>query len=96
MTYVALTPAAQQDLAEIWEYSEAHWGRDQAVHYLQEVRDALQRVSEHPERARPCDDVRAGYRKFPVGSHHIYFVERSTRIEVIRILHQRMDPRRHV
>lgn len=42
------------------------------------------------ERRSPVSQVRA------IGSHLIFYVERDLHVDVIRILHQRMDPTRHV
>ncbi len=45
---------------------------------------------------RACDDVRPGYRKHAVGSHVLYYRLISGEIiDVVRILHQRMDVPRH-
>lgn len=38
-----LSPAAQQDLAEIWDYSCEGWGVDQAEDYLRTFERALER-----------------------------------------------------
>ena len=41
-------------------------------------------------------DVRDGYLKHPIGRHFIFFRTTDDGIEVIRILHQRMDVGRHL
>lgn len=40
--------------------------------------------------------VAMGYRSYAIGSHAIFYRTRSAGVDVIRILHQRMDPSRHV
>jgi toxin ParE1/3/4 len=40
--------------------------------------------------------VRAGYRSSRVGAHVIFYREFPEGIEVVRILHQRMDVRRQL
>ena len=42
------------------------------------------------------DDVKAGYVKFPVGSHVIFFRKSESGIDIIRILHQSMDAELYV
>lgn len=37
MTAVALSPRAQRDLDEIWNYTEAHWGTEQAETYTRQL-----------------------------------------------------------
>lgn len=96
MSDYRLTPAAQRDLSSIWDYTEAHWDAHQAEVYIGEIRAAVERVADDPRRGRRCDDIREGYRRYSIGSHLLFFVERSGGIDVIRILHQRMDPARHM
>ncbi len=90
-----LTPAARRDLSGIWDDTQERWDARQAEMYIDELRAAIERVAEQPERGRSCDEVRINYRRYSVGSHLIFYVEAESGIDVIRILHQRMDPERH-
>lgn len=63
---------------------------------MTEIRAAIERIADDPLRGRPCDDVRGGDRRFGVGSHLLFYVESSAGVDVIRILHQRMDPTLHL
>lgn len=94
MRAVRLTPAARRDLSSIWDYTQDRWDARQAEIYIGELRAAIERVAEQPERGRRCDEVRENYRRYAVGSHLIFYVEAEPGIDVIRILHQRMDPTR--
>lgn len=41
---------------------------------------------------KQCDEIMPGYRKFPQGSHVVFYKEGSNCvIEVVRILHKSMD-----
>ncbi|WP_373692918.1 type II toxin-antitoxin system RelE/ParE family toxin [Agromyces silvae] len=40
--------------------------------------------------------MRDGYRRYGIGSHILFSVENVDSVDVIRILHQRMDPTRHL
>ncbi len=40
MAEYRLSPAAQADLDEIFDYSAAHWGLEQALRYTQMLADA--------------------------------------------------------
>ena len=42
------------------------------------------------------DDIRMGYRKLPIGSHFIIFRLVDDVVEIIRILHQRIDIPSHL
>ena len=49
-------------------------------------------LSENPDVVKTCDEIRKGYRKFPLGSHMI--LDKYTgnqQILVFRALHKRMD-----
>ena len=96
MTRIRLTPAARDDLSSVWDFTCDRWDARQAKTYLLDINEAFERLATDPERGRHCDDIRSGYRKYPAGSHLIFFVAHEDGIDVIRILHQRMDPTRHL
>lgn len=91
-----LTPAAQQDLSSIWDFTQERWGENQAEVYILEMKAAIERIAADPLRGRTCDDIREGYRRYGIGSHLVFYIERADSVDVIRILHQRMDPTLHL
>lgn len=94
MSSFRLSPAAQRDLSQIWDLTEERWGIRQAEADLEDLRDAIERIAADPTRGGTCDDIRKGYRCHG-GSHLGYYVDRADGIggvDVILILHQRMDP----
>lgn len=100
MSTYRLTPAAQRDLSSIWDYTREQWDENQAETYILEIRNAIERIAEWPDRGQTVDAIRAGYRRYAIGRHLIYFIAHHDRdhdrVDVIRILHQRMDPTRHL
>lgn len=87
-----LTLKARRDLAKIALYTEKRWGRDQRKLYLKGFDDAFYLVAETPSIGRECDFIRKGYKKYPQGSHILYYkLGSKTKVEIIRILHKRMD-----
>ncbi len=96
MSGYRLTPAAQRDLSSIWDFSQERWDADQAQTYVTEIRAAIERIADDPGRGRSCDEIREGYRRYSIGSHLMFYVENADGADVIRILHQRMDPTRHL
>lgn len=95
MTPYVLSPRAQRDVEDIWNYTAQRWSVDQAETYVRALQQALHRLSEEPSRARSCEDIRAGYFKYLVGSHVIFFRTNAGKIDVSRILHEQMDFGRH-
>ena len=96
MSRYRLTPAAQHDLSSIWDFTSDQWGVSQAESYVNEIRAAIERIAEDPRRGRPSDEIRPGYRRCAVGSHLLFYVASADGVDIIRILHQRMDPTLHV
>jgi toxin ParE1/3/4 len=92
-----LSPAAQADLEQIWGYTHDRWGVDQAEEYLRELQRAIERAAANQRIDRACDEIRPGYRKLPAGSHLLFYrVNAEGVIDVVRVLHQRMDVDRHL
>jgi toxin ParE1/3/4 len=78
-----LSPRAQIDLDEIWNYTAKRWSIDQAELYIR-------RLWQHIEAAQTtiggaCPNVREGYYKYQSGSH-LLFYRLMGGIDVIRIL----------
>ncbi|WP_439545641.1 type II toxin-antitoxin system RelE/ParE family toxin [Sandarakinorhabdus sp.] len=96
MAEYRLTPAAQQDLDDIFEHSVSLWGLATALRYTENLQAAFAMLAGAPQRARSCEAIRPGYRRLGVGGHVIFFKATSYGIAVIRILHQRMDASRHL
>ena len=56
----------------------------------------MEKVAADPRRGRPCDDIRPGYLKFAVGTHMLFYRRVQNDIDLVRILHQRMDFDQHL
>lgn len=92
-----LSPAAQADLGAIWDYTCERWGDSQAENYVRDLQRAIERIVHNPLIGRSCDEVREGYRRHAVGSHTLYYrIVRPDLIDVVRILHKRMDVDQHL
>lgn len=92
-----LSPAAQADLEQIWDYTHEQWGINQADEYLREIQYATVRAAANPRIGRTCDEIRLGYRKLSVGSHTLFYrLTAADVVDVIRVLHRRMDTDSHL
>lgn len=98
MSRYVLSPAAQADLEQIWDYTSQRWNEDQAEAYVRVIQHAVELVADNPLIGRSCDEVRAGYRRHTAGSHTLYYRlgAGGELIDVVRILHKRMDVDRHL
>jgi toxin ParE1/3/4 len=53
-------------------------------------------IAHSPEIGISCDHISSGYRKYHVGRHLVFHRYSELYIEIIRILHDRMDVSRHL
>jgi toxin ParE1/3/4 len=96
MTEYRLTPAAQRDLENIWRYTRQQWGAQQADRYAATLVDAFAELALAPKTASSCEHIRTGYRRHSVQRHVIYFRITDFGINIVRLLHDRMDAQRHL
>jgi toxin ParE1/3/4 len=95
MSRYRLTPAAAADLDAIWDFTLRHWGQHQAESYILALRDACAAAA--AGRGQAADAIRPGYRRLASGAHVLFFrLDPDGGIDVIRILHQRMDAVLHL
>jgi toxin ParE1/3/4 len=96
-----LSPLAQADLSDIWDYSYNRWGADQADSYVRAIHVACEALvaavaSGHPA-GQSAEFIRMGYRKQIAGSHLLFFRgDVAGKVDVVRILHQRMNVVAHL
>jgi toxin ParE1/3/4 len=87
-----VTEKAKADLLGIARFTESKWGVQQRNDYLKSFDMAFHRISERPQLGKACDEIVQGYRKFPQGSHLVFFrTGLDAQVEIIRVLHQSMD-----
>ena len=79
------------DLDEIWLYTVETWSLAQADRYYSLIFDEIDHICEHPTSGKSLDHIRKGYRASKVKSHLIFYRLIDETIEIIRILHERMD-----
>ena len=96
MAEYRLSPAAERDLEGIWEYTRREWGVEQAERYTDLLTAAFQVLAESPKAAPACDYIRRGYRCRNVERHMLYLRAVDYGIAIIRVLHERMETRRHL
>ena len=95
MKRLHLSPKAQSDLEEIWDFTAENWGAARAESYVRAIAQACKGLCDGSGASTAIDHVRQGYRKRIVGSHLLLFRESDDTIAVIRNLHKRMDPDKH-
>jgi len=92
MARYKLTNEAVKDLEEIWIYTYQNWSVEQADRYYNLIIDEIEFLSSNPLSGRSMDYIKEGYRVSKVKSHLVFYkIITNAAIEIIRILHQRMD-----
>jgi toxin ParE1/3/4 len=80
-----------KDLDGIWEYTFINWSKDQADRYHNLLMNEIEFVAENRSSGKSMDHIKEGYFVTYVKSHMIFFKRNEGIVEVIRILHQKMD-----
>ena len=87
---------ARHDVREIWQHSAKIWGTAQADKYIAKIRAGTAALALNPMAGGACDQICAGYRRYPAGSHMLFERVTKTTVKIIRILHERMDFGQHL
>lgn len=87
---------ARDDLKQIYKNSLREWGIIRADSYYDALVTAINGLAEFPELGFARDDIKSGYRQLSAEKHHIFYRISSTKIHIIRILHDRMLKQGHL
>lgn len=87
-----VTRRARIDLLDIARYTLEEWGAEQVQDYLRALDRRFAFLAERPGVGKSCDEVRAGYRRYPQGSHVVFYRAVEGGIEIVRVLHRAQDP----
>lgn len=84
---------AFEDIESIWLYTFENWSIEQADRYLNLIFDEIEYLAENPTSGKDYSHIRKSYRCARVKSHLIFYRINNDEdtLEVIRILHERMD-----
>ena len=96
MTDYALTGAADADLEQIAYHTTERWGLQQAEAYLLALHYAFENLVAFPDAGKAVHELRQGYYRYESGSHAVFYRKQAPGVLIVRVLHQRMEPRRHL
>lgn len=84
---------AAEDLENIWLYTFENWSQEQADRYINLIIDEIEYLAQKPEIGNDLAHIRKNYKCSKVKSHIVFYrkTEKQNVIEIIRVLHQRMD-----
>jgi toxin ParE1/3/4 len=93
---VKLAKLALADLNEIYARSVLQWGETQADSYVTDLWSTFDTISASPDRWRLRPEIHPDCRICFCGRHAILFRIHNGRVEIGRVLHDRMDYKRHI
>ena len=92
MAKVILRQEAIDDLNDIWTYTFEEWSEKQADKYYAALEFACLQIGENPELGKEYDEINSNLFGLRTGKHIIFYqIINKQEIEIIRILHERMD-----
>ena len=91
------TNKAVEDLSAIWNYTFDTWSESQADKYYEMIIECCEQLADKPPLGKLYIQIADDLLGFKAGRHIIFYsITSKTGIEVIRILHERMDLRNRI
>ena len=92
MVNVILRQEAIDDLNSIWIYTFEKWSESQADKYYETIKFACKEIGRNPNLGKEYTTISRHLLGLKSGKHIIFYnLISDTKVEVIRILHQRME-----
>jgi toxin ParE1/3/4 len=87
-----ISKQAIDDLNDIWVYTFHKWSKEQADRYYDLIIEEIEFISDNYLIGKSVELTRKNYRVTKIKSHLIFYRKVENEIvEIVRILHQRMD-----
>jgi toxin ParE1/3/4 len=92
MAKVILRQEAIDDLNNIWDYTFEKWSETQADKYYAMLKTSCLEIGKNSEIGKSYNEISENLLGLHVGRHIIFYnLINKKEIEIIRILHERMD-----
>lgn len=92
MAKVILRQEAIDDLNDIWIYTFETWSEKQADKYYATLEFTCMQIGKNPGLGKEYEGINSNLIGLKIGTHIIFYqIIAKDEIEVIRILHERMD-----
>ncbi|MCA1763386.1 MAG: type II toxin-antitoxin system RelE/ParE family toxin [Cryomorphaceae bacterium] len=92
MAKVIFRQGAIDDLNDIWDYTFEKWLENQADKYYAAIKFSCKAIGEYPDLGKEYFHISQNLLGLKSGNHIIFYhLISDDEIEVIRILHERMD-----
>ncbi|NRS90871.1 toxin ParE1/3/4 [Flavobacterium sp. 7E] len=92
MAEYIISEKALEDLNNIWVYTAENWSVEHANRYYNLIVDEIEYVSVSFDKTKDFSNIMKNYKFSKVKSHLVFYKKtENTEMEVVRILHERMD-----
>jgi toxin ParE1/3/4 len=92
-----ISEQAINDLNDIWIYTFQKWSKEQADRYYDLIIGEIEFIADNFMIGKSAQQTRKNYRYSKIKSHLIFYRKTENGIvEIVRILHQRMDLKKRV
>jgi toxin ParE1/3/4 len=91
VTGYVISPEAEIDLQDIFDFTAEEWGEIQAEKYLYELFTVFDLLVLRPRIGRARSELVEELRSFPSGAHIIFYMMWNDQIAIVRVLHASRD-----
>lgn len=96
MLRIVILPKAEADIVDIAAYTLENWGERQMARYVDSLHQRFAVLAGQPEMGRRRDEIGRGYRSVVHGSYIVFYKLTRRELVIVRVLHGRMSPERHI
>lgn len=93
---LVIASAAKNDLKDIYQYGLRQWGKAQSDKHLATIKDLFWSLAEQPLMGIERPELLPNTRSLSIQSHTLFYRVTPNQVEIIRVLHDRQDPQRHL
>lgn len=90
-----ITYPAEEDMVEVWRYTFRKWGEEQADLYIDTLLLRYIWLTDNPSLWKPRPEIAADMYSYTHKSHVIFFHVTNDVMDILRVLHVKMDFPRH-
>jgi toxin ParE1/3/4 len=88
---LSFSPRATTDLNDIWDYTEEHWGREQAHEYVALLVARCRALLTGRAVAKPIELANGTFLRVRSGSHAAFLIDSADGLRLVRVLHLKQD-----
>lgn len=96
MRELRVSRRADDDLVDIARFTTAEFGVDRARNYRDQFAACFASLCDNPMLGRSADEIAPGLRRIRQQAHVVFYMPDETHVLIVRVLHHRMDFKRHI